>query len=339
MARLGSVLAQIVSLVSFTVACSDGDGRGTCYGNPAPRIYLVPIIVGGDGGSGGSDSGAAGAGGARDPDCSAYCAPGEACEVIDSGGELSAQCTAWPQSDPFPCPPPGVAIGRRPGGMLAAQVGGKHETELGAFFANVAHLEAASIHAFVQLGHELRIHGAGDALLRLTRKAARDEVRHAFQMSRLAKRYGARVPRPRLQRLRLHARSLLDLARENEIEGCVRETFGAMVALWQAEHAATVELRAVFAQIAHDEIAHAELAWQLRSWLCARFGGQERAELDAVQRTAVAALRGELASEPPVAWRKVAGVPDATTASRMLSLLVEQLRTAPEPKAHHWMGF
>jgi hypothetical protein len=209
--------------------------------------------------------------------------------------------------------------------LLAAQLEGKDETGLGAFFAKVAHLEAASIHAFVQLGHELRTHGAGDALLRRTRKAARDEVRHASQMSRLAKRYGARVPRPHLQRLRLHSRSLLELARENEIEGCVRETFGAMVALWQSEHAVTAELRAVFAQIAQDEIAHAELAWQLRAWLCARFGEQERAELDAVQRTAVVALGCELASEPPVTWRKVAGLPDAPTASRMLSLLAEQL--------------
>jgi hypothetical protein len=148
-------------------------------------------------------------------------------------------------------------------------------------------------------------------------------VRHAARLSSWAKRYGASVPRPRLSELR--PRSLFDLARENEVEGCVRETFGALVASWQAEHAATAELRSLFASIARDEIAHSELAWQLRAWLRSRLDERERAELDEVQRGAFATLRGELAAEPSAVWCQIAGLPDAAGSARLLSLLVEQL--------------
>jgi hypothetical protein len=319
MARLGSVLAHIVSVASLSVACSDEGSRGTCYGNPAPITYVVPIGGDNEAGAGGAESGAAGAGGAADLDCAAYCAPGETCQLTQSAGEVSALCMAWPKVEAAACPPPGVAIGRRPEGLLAPQLEQEAEAGIAAFFARVAHLEAASIHAFVRLGRELRGHGAEPALVRRTRQAARDEARHATHMSRLARRHGARVPRARVPELR--SRSLFELARENEVEGCVRETFGAAVASWQAEHAATPELRGVFASIAGDEIAHAELAWQLRAWLRPRLNEAERTELDTLQRTALAALSRELAVEPPTAWRTVAGLPNAATASRMLALL------------------
>lgn len=324
MARLGSMLTHIVSLASLTVACSDEASRGTCYGNPGPNIYSVPIGVSSGAGAAGAEAGGdGGVGGAAEPDCHAYCALGESCQIIDNAGELFAQCVAQSQGEPFPCPPPGVAIGRRPEGLLAPRSECERDMALGAFFAKVAHLEAASIHAFVRLGHELRSHGADAALVRHTRQAARDEVRHAAQMSRFAKRYGARVARAQLPRRGV--RSLFELARENEVEGCVRETFGAAVALWQTDNAATPEMRTVFAGIASDEVAHAELAWQLRAWLIARLTEPERAELQALQRTALVALREELTAEPPAAWRDVAGLPNAATAMRLLTLLADRL--------------
>lgn len=49
---------------------------------------------------------------------------------------------------------------------------------------------------------------------------------------RLAARYGATAPRPRVERAPV--RSLEDIAVENAVEGCVRETFGALVGAWQA---------------------------------------------------------------------------------------------------------
>jgi hypothetical protein len=233
-----------------------------------------------------------------------------------------ARCTSYPDAGPVDCPPPGVSIGRRPAGVVAPNFADAES--LGAFFARVAHLEAASIHAFVRLGCELRARGAGDSLAQRARAAARDEVRHARLMSRLAKRYGVRVPRVELEPFR--ARSLFELARENEVEGCVRETFGAVVALWQAEHAATAELRELFTGIARDETEHAELAWKLRAWLYGQLSPSERRELTAAHRAAVAALQSELGLEPPPAWQSVAGLPSSATALRLLALMTARLK-------------
>ncbi|MCY1008004.1 hypothetical protein OV079_21085 [Nannocystis pusilla] len=62
-------------------------------------------------------------------------------------------------------------------------------------------------------------------------------------------------------------RSLEALARENAVEGCVRETFGALVARYQASVAADEPLRRLFAAIAEDELDHAALAWDVATWL------------------------------------------------------------------------
>jgi hypothetical protein len=91
----------------------------------------------------------------------------------------------------------------------------------------MAHLEAASIHPFARLRRELNTHGASPELLALVHQAARDEVRPARQMSALARGHGASVPRVELAPFRVRSRSRFELACENEIEGCVRETASA----------------------------------------------------------------------------------------------------------------
>jgi hypothetical protein len=331
MARLGRVLVQVVSLASLLSACEDDD-NGKCAGAPVLIVRDVPIAWGGGAGAGGAamDDGA---GGAEAQDCARYCRPDETCELVEVP-QRAARCASFSDPGPIDCPPPGVAIGRRPQGVVAPEYA---ETQsLGAFFARVAHLEAASIHAFVRLSRELAAHGAGQSLVRRARAAARDEVRHARQMSRLARRYGAQVPRVELEPLR--GRSVFELALENEVEGCVRETFGAVVALWQAEHAATAELRELFAGIARDETEHAELAWQLRAWLYEQLSPRERDELAAAQRTAFAGLQAELGVEPPPAWRSVAGLPSAATAQHLLKLLGVRLRSRSLRSTHSESG-
>lgn len=316
MARLGKVLVQVVSLASLLAACDDDSGQ--CYGDGIRIVRDVPLAESGAGGAGGAGDGA---GGADGQDCAIHCRAEETCEIIEAPQRL-ARCTSYTDAGPIDCPPPGVSIGRRPEGVVAPNFAVAES--LGAFFARVAHLEAASIHAFARLSRELRARGAGDSLAQRARAAARDEVRHARLMSRLAKRYGARVPRVELEPFR--ARSLFELARENEVEGCVRETLGAVVALWQAEHAATAELRELFAGIARDEIEHAELAWQLRAWLYGQLSPNKRRELAATHRAAVAALQSELGVEPPPAWQSLAGLPSSATALRLLALMTARLK-------------
>lgn len=118
------------------------------------------------------------------------------------------------------------------------------------------------------------------------------------------------------------------MACENEVEGCVRETYGALVALWQAKHAGTPELRALFHGIARDETRHAELAWLLRDWFRARLDAAGRARVDAANAAAKSALAAEVLVAVPASWRDTAGIPDASTAHQLLALLNQRLLAA-----------
>jgi hypothetical protein len=57
------------------------------------------------------------------------------------------------------------------------------------------------------------------------------------------------------------ARSLEELAVENAVEGCVRETYGALTAIWQARTAKDPSVAAAVRRIARDETRHAALSW------------------------------------------------------------------------------
>ncbi|AKU96750.1 putative lipoprotein [Labilithrix luteola] len=178
---------------------------------------------------------------------------------------------------------PGCAIGRRPEGYSATV----KSTTIGEYFANAAELEAASVPAFRRLARELRAHGAPTELVERAKAAALDEVRHARATRALAKRFGASAKLPRIGKLGI--RSLDEIAIENAREGCVRETFGALVATFQARRANDPEIAAAMAAIADDETEHAALAWDVAAWL--------DAQLDDAAREAVLRARTEAYEE------------------------------------------
>jgi hypothetical protein len=75
--------------------------------------------------------------------------------------------------------------GRRPSGLTSpSHVAAR--TAAGAWLAQAAWLEAASVHAFVHLAKELSEHGAPRALVKLALASAKDEVRHTTMMTHLA---------------------------------------------------------------------------------------------------------------------------------------------------------
>ena len=195
---------------------------------------------------------------------------------------------------------------------------------VGAWFARATHDEAASVYAFIALGQELAEHGAPAELLAKLRAAAGDEIRHAAVTSRLARRGGGVVRRPRRGP---HAtRSLVDIARENAAEGCVRETWAALSAAHQAAHAEDPEIRAAMATIAGDEARHAELAWALDAWLMGQLAADQRAEVEAARRGAVRQLERHLASQrDEAALVTRAGVPARATARRLVAGLERAL--------------
>jgi hypothetical protein len=237
--------------------------------------------------------------------CHAY---GDSCVdgSIPQGKPVVVECAICPGS-----------AGRRPE-AFAAVPAPRGTTPLGAYFAELASLEAASIEAFGRLRDELTAFDAPADLVAEAERARRDEIAHARSMSRLAKRYGAK-PSTRPPAPRRAERPFFEVARENMVEGCVRETFGALVAAWQASHAHE-SMRADLAQIAEDELRHAALAWSVAAWSSARLTDDERAAL----RAAVAEVTRELAraaQQPVHPDLRDAGVPDAPTQRRMLEQL------------------
>jgi hypothetical protein len=211
-------------------------------------------------------------------------------------------------------------VGRRPAGLATGRFRGKSAT--GRFLAEAAFLEAASIDAFEALTRELRAHRAPLHLCVASRRAERDEVRHARVTRTLAERAGGCVPRYRVRLRRV--RSLEQMAIENAVEGCVRETFGAAIAIIQAERASDGWVRRAMRPIAHDEMRHAQLSWAIAGWLDTKLDTQARARVRRARAKAVDALVRSLTMEPDPDMSKDLGLPSAAQAR----VVVEQLRAS-----------
>jgi len=216
---------------------------------------------------------------------------------------------------------PNCVIGRLSDGMDTLDA--VPTRSLGDYLARAAELEAAAVHAFDRLARELRAFGAPDDLVAAAERSARDEVRHATLTARLARRRGGEVrtlPTPVLP-----VRTPAAVALENAVEGCVRETFGALQATFQAAHARDPELARAFRGVARDETRHAALAWEVAGWIDALLSPEERAEVATAQRAAVEALRGALGAEVPAAVVVQAGVPRARQARGLLDAVTPAL--------------
>jgi hypothetical protein len=242
-------------------------------------------------------------------------APGSAIQLTQDGGN------ATPGNYLECCWGPGCFTGRRPEGLTLEHTRGNDT--VGRYLASVAYLEAASVHAFERLTRELATHDAPPPLREACRCAMRDERRHARMMRNLAARHGVAVPRvksgPR------SVRSLEDIAAENAVEGCVRETFGAAAAVIQARRAADPDVRRAMVSIATDETRHATLAWGLASWLDTRLGAKARANVAARRRDAIKALALEAGIDPLPAVKFRLGVPSAAEGRCLLSALDQML--------------
>lgn len=223
---------------------------------------------------------------------------------------------------------PNCAVGRRPSGLVCGEARGDASdgATLGGYFAEMAHLEAASVVAFERLAAELRAHGAPMELARRAERSARDEVRHAKATARLAKRFGGEPERPVVGET--GARALFDVALENAVEGCVRETFGALVATYQAESAADAQVASILRGIARDETRHAALAWDVAAWIEPSLTEAERARVREARRAAVDELARQLAVEPGDEVARTAGAPRARAARAMLERVRAELWAA-----------
>lgn len=212
--------------------------------------------------------------------------------VPDAGCTADAYAPLPNGSAVIECPVCPGGGGRRPRGLRRAR-SAIATTPLGTYFARMAHDEAAAVRAFADLAGDLRAHGAPPALLRAAERSARDEARHARLMADEARLCGAPPPSPRIRRRT--PRGIEAIARENAVEGCVHETFGALLLAWQATHAPSASLRRTFQRIAADETRHAALAWAVARWLDTRLDPAGRARVATARSRAVERLRRQMA--------------------------------------------
>ncbi len=199
-----------------------------------------------------------------------------------------------------------VGGGRRPRGLCSP--GTAIEESPGGYFASMAHLESASVRAFRDLE-------------RFARRARRAASPRARRPSRRVRRAPSRAGPSRGSRAASEARrrvhgcvaalppTIFELLEDGVVEGCVGETFGALLLTWQAEHAADPRVRRTMRAITLDETRHAALAWEVWAWGAELLGPGERAALRRTLDRALAALEGSVLQAAPPAVQRVAGYP------------------------------
>ena len=217
---------------------------------------------------------------------------------------------------------PGCAIGRMPPGLCRQRV--RAVGPVGRFFAEVAQLEAASAPAFAQLAKELAAHGAPRGFVRAALRARDDERRHARATAALARRHGGLPVAARVQATA--TRPLVEVLADNAAEGCVRETFGALVAHVQARRAGDPQVRRALATIAGEETRHAALSWRLARWGRQRLNAVERRRVARAGAEAIERFAEELVRPHDVQVHALAGLPEPAEAERLFARMRAALR-------------
>ena len=109
----------------------------------------------------------------------------------------------------------------------------------------------------------------------------------------------------------------------------MRETFGALIAWWQAAAATDPAVRRVARSIAPDESRHANLAWQIDAWARRRLPVRSQRQLDAARARAARTLAKDWGHTLPPEVRQPLGLPDGETATALVAELDCRLFRAP----------
>jgi len=207
-----------------------------------------------------------------------------------------------------------------PAGLKCASTSAQPSV-VAAHLASAAHLEGAAVFAFQAVERELLAHGAPVQLVSRARSAQRDEKRHHSAISGLAIRFGASVPSVEVEPIGI--RTLVEMAIENAVEGCVRETYGAAVAALQGESAGNLSVNRVMRAIAVDEAKHASLAWAIDAWARRRLASTERARVEAAREQARIELGAKVREPVPAQLSTSLGLPTPIAAEHLTRTLSE----------------
>jgi hypothetical protein len=340
MRDLPLVLAQIAAVVVGASGCSWNTSSCGDTSPPNPKTVTVDSGVACEIAEQGrfaplySDSGLQ-TGPVSGQACSSACGPGYfwcwlpndyvGAYLAASGGHADAGAGADEAGTPCPnagstvqvqCSPP-TCEGRRTAGADERRL--PHRASAGEYFATCCYLEDVSIHAFSRLRAELEAFGAPEDLVAAAAIAQEEERRHEEITRGLARRFGVEPDRAEVEPRNL--RALLEVARENAVEGCVRETYGAIVALVRARRARDAEVREALESIARDECRHAAFSWRLAAWFASRLDERERQVVRDAACAAVRELSAAASHAPSDECRDVCGAPSPREQHRIVALL------------------
>jgi len=194
------------------------------------------------------------------------------------------------------------------------------------WWAQMAALEWAAVTAFGELAGDLRRLGAPQALVDRALRAQEDERVHArlcASMAGLAQGWNAA---PGEQHPRRYA-SLLEFARVNAAEGCIRESFAALEALVQSHRARDPKARAVLRRIADDEVRHGQLSWDIDTWAAQGLSKRGRQWVQRSRRAAVRRTWTSLSRHPTSSSRSdlAPGLPNAAGRQRLFRGFLQEL--------------
>lgn len=267
-----------------------------------------------DGGSGTSDGGTSASPIFGDAWCASVCQDTLRCEPTQNGqGRPAVRCIGECSY--------AVGCGRRPA-QLTECPSTVDDIPL-RYLEQAAYLEAASVHAFTQLARELDVHGAPADLVDAALRAAEEEIQHAHDMNDLVAAYGGTPQVVAAQPTAV--RSLVDIALENVVEGCVRETYGALVAWHQATHAQDAALRVTMSRIAQEETGHARLSFAVDRWLQSRLTDADWQRTRRAKQQAIEQLGQALDPSPAEALKHRVGLPSRDQAQAWLQAAQHEL--------------
>ncbi len=252
-------------------------------------------------------------------DCAPYCGTGihDVCyEVVVTGCTVASASTVACHNSPTYCAP--RPCGRLPPGLLGS-AGAGQPSLVAAELAAAARLEGAAVFAFRTVERELIAHGAPASLIARARSAQRDETRHHAAMSGLAARFGAHLSPIEVEDACV--RPLVEVALENAVEGCVRETWGAAVAVFQGECAEDRAVRRAMRSIAIDEVEHASLGWAIDAWAMPLLQPGERERVAAARQHALDRLFAQAREPVAPELSTTLGLPAASASARLLTAL------------------
>lgn len=165
------------------------------------------------------------------------------------------------------------------------------------WWARMATLEFAAVAAFLELAADLERLGAPSELVRRALDAAQDERVHTKMCANMAG-----IPTPSVastaEHRELRPASLLEFARVNASEGCIRESFAALEALVQSHRASNTQVRSVLRRIARDETRHGQLSWDIDAWAARGLSKRGKYLVERSRRAAIRRTWSSLSRHP-----------------------------------------